>query len=63
MMFVINNRRMRDEKISQLKAGQTAYAETDELIRLIKRSIEKEHLHVHLDTTSGGCWFMPLSTN
>lgn len=61
-MFVMNNRRMRDEKIAQLKAGRTAYAETEELIRLIKRDIEKEHLHVHYDPGNGGCWFIPLTS-
>lgn len=63
VMFVLNNIRMRDEKISQLRAGRTAYAETTELIRLMKRSIEKEQLHVHLDATNGGCWFIPLTAD
>lgn len=59
----MNNRRIRDEKISQLKAGRTAYVETEELIRLMKRGIEKEHLHVHFDSTNGGCWFIPLTAD
>jgi len=57
---MLNKRRIRDEKIRQLKAGRNAYAESHELIRLIKRDIEKEHLHVHFDTTRTGCWFIPL---
>lgn len=61
-VMLMINRRIRDEKISQLKAGHTAYAESNELIRLIKRDIEKEHLHVHYDYTINGCWFTPLST-
>lgn len=61
-MLIMNNRRIRDEKISQLKAGHMAYAESNELIRLIKRDIEKECLHVHYDYTISGCWFTPLST-
>ncbi|WP_234028548.1 hypothetical protein [Lentibacillus sp. Marseille-P4043] len=53
-------RQIRDEKIKQLKSGQTAYAESDELIRLIKRDIMKLDLHVHCDQTNTGCWFIPL---
>ncbi|GAB3791908.1 hypothetical protein [Virgibacillus kimchii] len=57
---MLNKRRIRDEKIRQLKAGRTAYAESAELIRLIKRDIEREHLHVHYDMSRTGCWFIPL---
>lgn len=50
---------MRDEKIRQLKEGRSVYAESGELIRLIKRGIEKEKLVVKLEKTDGGCWFIP----
>lgn len=59
-MTVLDRRKMRDEKIKQLKAGRTVYAESPEFIRLIKRGIEKEQLHVTLEETSAGCWFIPL---
>ncbi|WP_067730503.1 hypothetical protein [Oceanobacillus damuensis] len=59
-MLPINLRRMRNEKIVQLKKGNNAYAETEELIRLMKRSIEKERLHVELLETDAGCWFIPM---
>lgn len=58
---MLNKRRIRDEKIRQLKAGRNAYAESHELIRLLKRDIEKEHLRVHYDNTRTGCWFIPLN--
>lgn len=60
-MLIMNNRRMRDEKIAQLKEGRTAFAETNELIRLIKRDIEREHMNVYYDDTVNGCWFIPMS--
>ncbi|GAA0426043.1 MAG: hypothetical protein ACQEWU_05660 [Bacillota bacterium] len=60
-MLVMNHRRMRDEKIARLKEGHSAYAESHELIRLIKRDIEKEHLDVIYDNTNSGCWFIPNS--
>lgn len=59
-MFIMDQKRMKDEKINQLKHGSTAYAESNELIRLIKRDIQKYELHVHCDETPSGCWFIPL---
>lgn len=60
-MLPINLRRMRDEKIENLKKGHNAFAEEDELIRLMKRAIEKENLHVECDETASGCWFIPMT--
>ncbi|HLQ72420.1 MAG TPA: hypothetical protein VK142_11495 [Bacillota bacterium] len=59
-MFVMNERRIRDEKIAQLKRGRAAYAESHELIRLMKRRIEQENIQVHYDNTHLGCWITPL---
>ncbi|WP_085991702.1 hypothetical protein [Oceanobacillus senegalensis] len=58
--MIINRNRLRDIKITQLKKGHNAYAESSELIRLIKRHIEKEHLNILYDETNTGCWFIPL---
>lgn len=59
-MLVINERRIRDDKIAQLQKGCIAYAESMELIRLIKRSIKENNINVHYDYTNTGCWFVPL---
>lgn len=59
-MLLMHERRMRDEKMKHLLKGNSAYAETNELIRLLKREIEKVGLHVHCDHTNTGCWFIPL---
>lgn len=58
-MTVLDQRQMRDDKIVQLKEGHCVYAESTELIRLIKRGIKKENLDVQLDKSDGGCWFTP----
>lgn len=58
-MTVLDRREIRDEKVKQLKQGQTVYAESPELIRLIKRGIDKENLNVKLEENNGGCWFTP----
>lgn len=59
-MLMIHERRMRDEKMKYLLKGNSAYAETNELIRLLKREIERIGLHVFYDHTNTGCWFIPL---
>jgi len=60
-MRVIHQRRMRDKKIEELKCGYSAYAESSELIRLIKRRITEEQLSVQWEETNTGCWFIPLT--
>lgn len=60
-MLIMNERRVRDRKIQQLLSGRTAYAESKELIRLIKRDIEKYGLDVYYDETPSGCWFIPVT--
>ncbi|HLR68452.1 hypothetical protein [Virgibacillus alimentarius] len=60
-MFIMNERQIRDEKMKQLKKGQSAYAESYELIRLLLRDIKKYNLQVHCDRTNIGCWFIPIS--
>ncbi|WP_339228378.1 hypothetical protein NSQ77_01175 [Oceanobacillus sp. FSL K6-2867] len=62
-MSPIDLRRIRDEKMNQLRKGQNAYAESEELVRLMKRAIEKEKLPVQCDATSSGYWFIPLSSS
>ncbi|MBU5468106.1 hypothetical protein KQI49_14855 [Virgibacillus sp. MSJ-26] len=53
---------MREQKVNLLKNGFSAYAESAELIRLIKRDIFNYALNVFYDETSSGCWFIPLSS-
>ncbi|API90834.1 MULTISPECIES: hypothetical protein [Bacillota] len=62
-MWVISRRKQKDEKIARLKQGDSAYAESQELIRLMKRDIEKEHLQVIYEETTSGCWFIPVDNN
>ncbi|SHF78497.1 hypothetical protein [Ornithinibacillus halophilus] len=59
-MLILNKSQMRDRKINQLLNGYTAYAESQELIRLIKREIYRKGLNVYIDETTEGCWFIPL---
>ncbi|GEN45898.1 hypothetical protein [Alkalibacillus haloalkaliphilus] len=60
-MFVVCKRRMANEKVNNLRNGYSAYAETEELIRLMKRRINSNNLDIYEDQTDIGCWFIPRS--
>lgn len=59
-MYVMMQRRICEEKMNQLRNGNTAYAESPEIINRMKREIEKENLKIHIDYTNSGCYFIPL---
>ncbi len=63
LMLIMNERSIRDRKIEQLMNGRTAYAESKEVIRLIKRDIERYGLNVLYDETPTGCWFIPVKVS
>ncbi|MBB6452097.1 hypothetical protein HNQ94_000518 [Salirhabdus euzebyi] len=58
-MFVLSQSKLVEEKMQQLMNGYSAYAETEELIRLIERNVSKYDLDIILDQTDVGCWFIP----
>ncbi|MFC0522342.1 hypothetical protein ACFFGV_01900 [Pontibacillus salicampi] len=58
-MLYMNRRRLLEDKIERLLNGQTAYAESQELIRLLKRELDKRNITVLMDQTDSGCWFIP----
>jgi hypothetical protein len=62
-MLIMNERTIRDCKLEQLRNGRTAYAESKEVIRLVKRDIERYGLDVYYDETPTGCWFIPAKTS
>ncbi|WP_222599365.1 hypothetical protein [Aquibacillus kalidii] len=54
---------MAREQISRLQKGFSAYAESEDLVRLIKREIEIMELPVICEETEIGYWFFPASPN
>ncbi|WP_077621207.1 hypothetical protein [Sediminibacillus massiliensis] len=58
-MLIISRRAMAQEKMKSLMNGYSAYAESDELIRLVKKEIDKQNLSVVYDSSDAGCWFIP----
>ena len=57
--MVIPRKSLLNQKIAQLKNGENAFAESEELIRLLERDIAKENLNVVFDKTPAGCWIIP----
>lgn len=58
-MLILNRRKIIEEKVNQLKNGYTAFAESQEVIRLLTRAVNKHGIAVYLDHTDSGCWFVP----
>ncbi|TCT24977.1 hypothetical protein EDD68_10444 [Melghiribacillus thermohalophilus] len=59
-MWVIDRHKQLENKMNQLRNGYTAYAETEELIRLLKRRLKKQNMNVLMDQTENGVWFIPI---
>lgn len=62
-MQILDQKRLVQSKIEQLNKGVIAYAESKELIRLVKRELNKQNLPVVYDETESGCWFIPQHEN
>lgn len=62
-MLVLNSHRLVREKTERLINGYSAFAETQDLIRLIEREIKRNNLDVHRDLTENGCWFIPVESH
>lgn len=57
--MIINRRHIAHGKVDEIADGQTAFADSKEVARLMKREIKKRNLHVHIDDTAIGSWFIP----
>lgn len=50
-------------KVRRLQNGYSAFAESNEMIRLIKRECKKLNVDVQIDETHLGSWFIPTKQN
>ncbi|OEG00070.1 hypothetical protein BHF71_06385 [Vulcanibacillus modesticaldus] len=57
--MIINRKELARAKVNKIKNGFSAYAETTEVIELIKKELERENISVIIDETPQGCWFIP----
>lgn len=58
-MLILSQRQLVEDKMEKILKGETAFAESKELIRLVKRELKKKKLLVLMDETEIGCWFIP----
>ncbi|KGX84487.1 MULTISPECIES: hypothetical protein [Pontibacillus] len=58
-MLILDQKRLVQSKLEQLNKGEIAYAESKEIIRLVKRELNKQNFPVVYDETDSGCWFIP----
>lgn len=59
-MYIIDHKQMAKDKINQILNGKSAFAESADLVNLIKKEIELKNLKVYEDKTEFGYWFIPL---
>ncbi len=59
-MFMLQQKKLADKKTEDLLNGYSAYADTEELIRLLQRNVDKYNLDVICDETDIGYWFIPV---
>ncbi|MFT4415157.1 hypothetical protein ACLM5H_14945 [Fredinandcohnia humi] len=58
-MYIINRRKLLNEKMARIKNGYSAYAESMEIANLLKKEIQALNLNVHEEVTDIGSWFIP----
>lgn len=58
--MIINRKEMALQKVEKIRSGYSAFAETKELIDLIKKELLKENIEVKEEITEIGTWFIPV---
>ncbi|UCZ52267.1 hypothetical protein LGQ02_15655 [Bacillus shivajii] len=58
-MKVMSKSKLAREKVQTIKAGYSAYAETEEMSNLIKKELTNLGIDVIEDTSKLGSWFIP----
>lgn len=57
--MIINRKCLARKKLENLKQGYSAYAETEEVARLIEKELTQLNIPVYIDRTPIGWWFIP----
>ena len=61
--MIINRKSLARKKLENLKQGYSAYAETEEVARLIEKELANLNIPVYIDRTPIGWWFIPEKSN
>jgi hypothetical protein len=56
----MNPKEIAKAKVKRIQDGYSAFAESNEMVRLIKRELSKLNLDVLVDETDIGSWFIPI---
>lgn len=57
--MIINRREIARQKLSLLEEGFSAFTDSQEVARLIKRELKKRNMQAVVDQTTHGAWFYP----
>ncbi|MFC0557922.1 hypothetical protein [Halalkalibacter alkalisediminis] len=57
--MVLNRKQMALKKVEKVKNGLSAFAESKEVIEIIRKELEKDGIDVYEDITEIGSWFIP----
>jgi hypothetical protein len=58
--MIINRKQLVREKVQQILAGYSAYAETKEVATMLKKELQILNIDVFEDSTTIGSWFIPV---
>jgi hypothetical protein len=61
-VMIINRKQMVRDKLQQIIAGYSAYAETKEVTTMLKKELQLLNIEVYVDDTDRGSWFIPVKT-
>lgn len=61
--MIINRRDLVNEKLHLIEDGYSAFTESKEVARMLKKELEKRNIDVVEDVTSIGAWFIPKKDN
>ncbi|HEU5138628.1 MAG TPA: hypothetical protein VFT51_01550 [Bacillales bacterium] len=57
--MIMNRKKLAKAKVQRIQDGYSAFAESNELTRLIKRELSKLNMDVFIEETTIGSWFIP----
>ncbi|WP_456278017.1 hypothetical protein [Bacillus sp. AK128] len=58
--MIINRKQLMRDKLQQIIAGYSAYAETKELATMLQKELKLRNIEVYIDDTDKGFWFIPV---
>lgn len=60
--MILDRRELAKSKLALIEKGFSAYTDSEEVARLIKRELKKRNLEVIEEKTSIGSWFIPINS-